>query len=69
MALVILSDEEISLLKKKNPDGQKIRDTINQLAGDLGGYGIDVCNLRLNPIMPDEFQSMHDLVEEIKENF
>ncbi len=50
MPIIILSDREIKLLKKKDSHSKKIKDTINELAGDLGGYGIDVVNCQFNNV-------------------
>lgn len=50
MPIIILSDREIKLLKKKDSHSKKIKDTINELAGDLGGYGIDVVDHYLNDV-------------------
>lgn len=55
MPMVILTDEEVEIVlnrstKEDKIESNKVIDTIFQLAGDLGGGGVDVVDLRMNSI-------------------
>lgn len=68
MALLILTDNEIKLLYKNNPDAQTLKDTINKLAGDLGGHGIDIVDINLRPVLSKEFSSSNTDIVSVLNN-